>query len=331
METADGLDRAVWDLAASELGLHGLAVPDEFGGSGAGVVEQLVVAEEVGRALLCAPYFGSVGLAANALVLAGDKAAAKDLLPGIADGSVIAALAVTEDDGSWEPGGATARAERSAGGHSLDGAAADLFMVSARTEAGLRLFAVAADAPGVTRTPLETLDRTRKQVRLQFSGAEARLIGQEGGAEPVLSRTLDVGLALLSAELVGVAQQCLDTTVEYAKIRSQFGRKIGSFQAVKHRLADRLLAVESARVAVYEAGRAAAEDSGALPVAAAAAKAVASEAAVFCATESIQLHGGIGSTWEHDAHLYHRRAHANALLFGDATHQRERLSGLLGI
>jgi acyl-CoA dehydrogenase len=213
----------------------------------------------------------------------------------------------------------------------LDGMAADLFLVSARTDAGLTLFAVPARAPGLTRTALQTLDRTRKQARLEFAAVDAVLVGADGGAEPVLAHTFDLGRTLLSAELVGVAQWCLDTTVDYAKLRTQFGRRIGSFQAVKHRLADMLLAVESARVTVYEAARVAVEEPDVLPVAAAAAKAIASESAVFCATETIQLHGGIGFTWEHDAHLYYRRAHADALLFGDATRQRERLAALLGV
>ncbi|MEU7814008.1 acyl-CoA dehydrogenase family protein [Pseudonocardia sp. NPDC049154] len=338
METTDGLDRAVWAIAAGELGLQGLALPEEYGGGDAGIVEQVLVSEEAGRAVYAAPYLGTT-LAADAILRADDGAAAKDLLPGIGDGSVIAALAVTEDDGSWEPGAATVRAERTARGFALtghknfvlDGMAADLFVVSARTEAGLALFAVRADAAGLTRTALETLDRTRKQARLELAGVEARLIGEDGAAEAVLAGTRDLALTLLSAELVGTAQWCLDTTVEYAKMRTQFGRRIGSFQAVKHRLADMLLGLESARAAVYEAARVAVEDPAALPVAAAAAKAVASDAATFAATETIQLHGGIGFTWEHDAHLYYRRAHADALLFGDATRQRERLAVLLGI
>lgn len=335
METPEGLDRSVWGRMAGELGLHGLAIPEEFGGSGFGLVEQLVVAEETGRALLVAPYFGSIVLVANALVTAADTAAAKELLPGLADGSRIAALAVTEDSGSWALTESTVTAAGGVlSGHKsfvLDGAAADLFLVSARTEQGLGLFAVEATASGLRRQPLVTLDPTRKQVRLTFDAVAARPVGEPDGAAAALAHTVDLGLALLSAELVGSAQAVLDMTVEYTKTRTQFSRRIGSFQAVKHRLADMLVAVESARVAAYEAVRVAVEAPAQLPAAAAMAKAAASEAAVFCATESIQLHGGIGFTFEHDAHLYYRRAHSSALLFGDANRQKERLASLLDI
>jgi alkylation response protein AidB-like acyl-CoA dehydrogenase len=338
METSEGLDRDVWHRMATELGLHGLAVPEEYGGAGFGVVEQLVVFEETGRSLLCAPYFGSVGLATTALLAAEDAAAAKDLLPGLAEGQTIATLAFTEDDGSWDPDATALRADVSGDSWALtgaksfvvDGAVADLYLVVGRTDRGLSIFAVDAGAPGLQRTPLETLDLTRKQVRLVFDGTPARLVGEDGAGRDILERTLDVAATLLAAEQVGGAQACLDMTVEYAKIRTQFGRKIGSFQAVKHRCADMLVAVESARSAAYHAGWAAANAPAELPVAAAMAKAVASETYVFCATETIQLHGGIGFTWEHDAHLYYRRAHSTALLLGDATYHRQLLARRLG-
>jgi alkylation response protein AidB-like acyl-CoA dehydrogenase len=339
MDTPEGVDRDVWNRMANQLGLHGLAVPDEHGGAGFGPVEQVIVFEETGRALLCAPYFGTVALATTALLAADDAAAAKDLLPGLADGQTIATLAFTEDDGSWDPDATTLRADVSddawtltgAKSFVIDGAVAELFLVIARTDRGLSLFAVDAGAAGLQRTQLETLDLTRKQVRLVLDGTPARLIGADGAGGEILARTLDVAATLLAVEQVGGAQACLDMTVAYAKIRTQFGRKIGSFQAVKHRLADMLVAVESARSAAYHAGWAAAQAPAELPVAAAMAKAVASEAYVFCATETIQLHGGIGFTWEHDAHLYYRRAHSTALLLGDASYQRELLARRLGI
>ena len=339
METPEGIDRDVWHRMAAQLGLHGLAIPEEHGGAGFGPVEQVVVFEETGRALLCAPYFGTVALATTALLAADDAAAAKDLLPGLAEGRTVATLAFTEDDGSWDPEAISLRAEAADGSWALtgaksfviDGAVADLFLVVARTDRGLSLFAVDATAPGLQRTPLETLDLTRKLVRLSFDGTPAQLVGEEGSGRRILERTLDVAATLLAVEQVGGAQAVLDMTVEYAKLRTQFGRKIGSFQAVKHRLADMLVAVESARSAAYHAGWAAADAPDELPVAAAMAKAVASEAFVFCATEAIQLHGGIGFTWEHDAHLYYRRAHSSALLLGDATYHRELLAQRLGI
>ena len=339
METQDGIDWDVWRQMATQLELLGLGVPEEYGGSGFGPVEQLVVFEEAGRVLLCAPFFGTVALAIPALLAADDAAAAKDLLPGLANGSTVATLAFTEEDGDWNPAATRLQAEAAGDGWTLtgsksfviDGAAAGLFLVLARTEAGLSLFAVPADAPGLRRERLETLDLTRKQVRLFFDGTPARLIGTDGAAQPVLERTLDLAAVLLAAEQVGGAQVCLDTTVEYAKIRTQFGRKIGSFQAVKHRCADMLVAVESARSAVYQAAWTAADSPQELPVAATMAKAVASEAYTFCAAETIQLHGGIGFTWEHDAHLYYRRAHSTALLLGDPAYQRELLAQRLGI
>ena len=339
METEDGIDWDVWRQMATQLELHGLAVPEQYGGSGFGPVEQLVVFEEAGRALLCAPFFGTVALAIPALLAADDPAAAKDLLPGLADGSTVAALAFTEEDGDWDPAATRLRAEAAAddwrltGSKSfvIDGVIAGLFLVVARTEAGLSLFAVPADAPGLRRERLGTLDLTRKQARLFFDGVKARLVGADGAAQPVIERTLDLAAVLLAAEQVGGAQACLDLTVEYAKIRTQFGRKIGSFQAVKHRCADMMVAIESARSAVYHAAAAAADSPDELPVAAAMAKAVASEAYTFCAAETIQLHGGIGFTWEHDAHLYYRRAHSTALLLGDPAYHRELLARRLGI
>jgi alkylation response protein AidB-like acyl-CoA dehydrogenase len=339
METSDGVDRDVWSQMATQLELHGLGVPEEYGGSGFGPMEQLVVFEEAGRALLCAPFFGTVALAIPALLAADDVAAAKDLLPGLVNGSDIAALAFTEENGDWNPAATRLIAAPRGGGWTLtgvksfviDGVAAGLFLVTARTGAGISLFAASADAPGLRREPLETLDLTRKQARLVFDGTPARLIGAEGTGGAVVERTLDVAAVLLAAEQIGGAQACLDMTIAYVKVRSQFGRPIGSFQAVKHRCADMLVAVEAARSAVYQAAASAAQSPRELPAAAAMAKAMASEAYTFCAAETIQLHGGIGFTWEHDAHLYYRRAHSTALLLGDPAYHRELLARRLGI
>ena len=180
--------------------------------------------------------------------------------------------------------------------------------MAGRTGKGVSLFAVEPDAAGLTRTPLATMDQTRKQARIEFSGTPARLVGEEGGAGPALSRTLDLAAVALAAEQVGGAQRCLDMAVDYAKTRIQFGRPIGSFQAIKHKCADMLLEVESAKSAAYYAGWAAAEDSEELPVVASLAKSYCSEAYFHAAAENIQIHGGIGFTWEHDAHLYFKRA-----------------------
>jgi alkylation response protein AidB-like acyl-CoA dehydrogenase len=338
MATSDGYDDAVWQTLAEQLGLVGLAVPAAYGGGGATFVEQALVFEEMGRALLCAPYLSTVGLAVPALLACDDPAAANELLPGIADGTTCATLAVTEDDGRWEPDTVTTTATRAAGGYVLNGAkcfvldghTADLLLVLARSGNGLSLFAVGADAPGLTRTPLETLDQTRKQARIVFDATPGRLVGAEGAGGEVVARALDHAAVAVAMELVGSAQRCLDMSVDYAKVRVQFGRKIGSFQAIKHKCADMLVAVESARSAAYHAAWAAVHAPDELQVAAAMAKAMASEAATFCAAENIQVHGGIGFTWEHDAHLYYRRAHSSSVLLGDPAFHRERLAALLG-
>jgi alkylation response protein AidB-like acyl-CoA dehydrogenase len=339
METQEGYDPAVWTQMGSQLGLQGLTIPEEFGGSGFGYVELLVVLEEMGRRLLCAPFFTSVGLAANALLTSGDDAAKKEYLPGIASGQTIATLAITEENGRWDFGGIGLRAAKSGGCHVLDGhktfvldgSTASLILVVARTNAGVSLFAVDGAAPGLTRTGLPTLDMTRKLARLEFSGTPARLVGSDGTAEGGLSTTLDLAAVALAAEQVGGAQACLDMAVQYAKDRVQFGRAIGSFQAIKHKCADMLLQVESARSAAYYAAWAAADDSDELPVVASLAKAYCSEAYFSTAAENIQIHGGIGFTWEHDAHLYFKRAKADELLFGDPTYHRELLAQRIGI
>jgi alkylation response protein AidB-like acyl-CoA dehydrogenase len=212
-----------------------------------------------------------------------------------------------------------------------DGHAAGLILVVATTDAGLSLFAADGGAVGLTRASLPTLDQTRKLARLEFSGVTARLIGAPGDAAAMLDRTLDVAAIALAAEQLGGAQRTLDLTVDYAKVRHQFGRPIGSFQAIKHRCADLLLEVESLRSAVQYAAAAVAEGSPEVPVLAPLLKAYASETYFHVAAESIQIHGGIGFTWEHDAHLYFKRAKASELFLGDASYHRERLAARIGL
>ncbi|HXR53431.1 MAG TPA: acyl-CoA dehydrogenase family protein [Acidimicrobiales bacterium] len=339
METEEGYDPAVWSQMADQLGLQSLTIPEEYGGSGFSYVELIVILEEMGSALLCAPYFSTVALAANALLTSGDDAAKKDLLPGLASGETIGTLAITEDNGRWDFEGIALQATESKGGWTLDGHksfvldghTANLILVAARTGAGLSLFAVEGDAAGLTRTALPTMDQTRKQARLVFESTPARLIGIDGGAADGLTKTLDLAAVALAAEQVGGAQHCLDSSVDYAKNRIQFGRPIGSFQAIKHKCADMLLEVESAKSAAYYAGWAAAEDSDELPVVASLAKSYCSEAFFHAAAENIQIHGGIGFTWEHDAHLYFKRAKSSELLFGDPAYHRELLAQRIGI
>ena len=339
METAEGYDPGVWSQMSDQLGLQGLAIPEEQGGQGFGFVELGIVLEEMGRALLCAPFFSSVVLAANLLLVSGDAEAQARHLPGIASGETIATVALTEDAGRWDEAGITLRAARSGAGHVLtghktyvlDGMVADLLLVPARTDAGTSIFAVQSDAAGLTRTPLSTMDLTRKQARIELDGAAGELVGADGGGWPILSKTLDLAAVGLANEQVGGAQRVLETSVQYARDRIQFGRPIGSFQAIKHKCADLLVEVESAKSAAYYGSWCAQEDSDELPVVASLAKAYCSDAYFHAAGECIQIHGGIGFTWEHPAHLYFKRAKTTELLLGDPTYHRELLAQRIGI
>ncbi|MBM3692144.1 MAG: acyl-CoA dehydrogenase [Actinobacteria bacterium] len=344
METTDGYDPAVWAQMANELGLQSLAIPEEFGGQGFTFVELGIVLEEMGRVLLCAPYFSSVVLAANAILNAGTDAQKAELLPGIAAGETIAALAFTEPNGKWDADGITMEAVGGGDAYTLtgtkhfviDGHTADTIVVVARQagttgEDGIGFFVVAGDAAGLTRTPLATMDQTRKQARLDFAGVAATPLGTVGAGWPALSKTLDQAAVAMANESIGGAQKCLEMAVEYAKVRVQFGRPIGSFQAIKHKCADMLLEVESGKSAAYYAAWAAGEDNEELPVVASLAKAYVSDAYFHAAAENIQIHGGIGFTWEHDAHLYFKRAKSSEILLGDATYHRELLAQRIGI
>jgi alkylation response protein AidB-like acyl-CoA dehydrogenase len=339
METRDGFDREVWAQVSSQLSLPGLAIPEEYDGAGFGYVDLAVVFEEMGRALFCGPYFATVALAANALLASGDEDAKKDLLPGIARGETIATLAVTEQDGAWREASITTSATLGDDGWQLtgtkefvvDGHVADLLLVAAQSPAGLSLFAVESSARGLERELLHTLDETRKLARLQFCDTPARLIGTDGAAWAILDRVLDLAAVALSLEAVGGAQRCLEMAVDYAKVRIQFGRPIGSFQAVKHRCADLLVEVEGAKSAAYYAAWCAAELNDELSVSASLAKAYCTEAFASAAADNIQVHGGIGFTWEHPAHLYLKRAKSAELLLGDPATHRDRLGVRLGI
>jgi alkylation response protein AidB-like acyl-CoA dehydrogenase len=331
MQTEQGYDPQTWAQLAGQLGLQGLAIPEKYGGSGAGPVELAIACEEMGRALLCAPYFATAVLASRALLASGDQAAAEEFLPSLADGTTIATLAVCEDDGAWTTDGLQTRARRSGDGYVLDGRksfvldghVAGLVLVVAQADGGPSLFAVQGDADGLARRLVETLDMTRKQAALELNAVPARLIGAEGSAAGVVAQTLRDSVVALAAEQVGGAQRCLDMSVEYAKIRMQFGRPIGSFQAIKHMCADMLLEVESARSAAYYAAWAAEEQSEELPLVSSLAKAFCSEVYFRAAADNIQIHGGIGFTWEHDAHLYYRRAKSTELMLGTPQEHRE--------
>ena len=339
METEAGYDAAVWSQMGEQMGLQGLIVPEEFGGSGYSYVELGIVLEEMGRSLLCAPFFSTVVLAANTLIHSGDDAAKAAHLPGIASGETIATVAFTEPSGKWDESGITLEASGSGSDFTLngtksfvlDGHTAGLIIVAARTAKGVSLFTVAGDAAGLTRTALSTMDQTRKQAKLEFSNTPATLLGTEGEGWAVLNTVLDLAAVGLAAEQVGGAQKVLEMAVEYAKVRVQFGRPIGSFQAIKHKCADMLLEVESAKSAAYYGMWCAAEMNDELPSVASLAKAYCSEAYFHATAENIQIHGGIGFTWEHPAHLYFKRAKSSELLFGDPTYHRELLAQRIGI
>ena len=339
METEAGFDAAVWSQMGEQMGLQGLIVPEEFGGSGYSYVELGIVLEEMGRSLLCAPFFSTVVLAANTLIHSGDDAAKAAHLPGIAAGETIATVAFTEPSGKWDEAGITMEASGSGSDWTLngtkmfvlDGHTANLIIVAARTGKGVSLFTVAGDAAGLTRTALSTMDQTRKQAKLEFSNTPATLLGAEGEGWNILNSVLDLAAVGLAAEQVGGAQKVLEMAVEYAKVRVQFGRPIGSFQAIKHKCADMLLEVESAKSAAYYGMWCAAEMNDELPSVASLAKAYCSEAYFHATAENIQIHGGIGFTWEHPAHLYFKRAKSSELLFGDPTYHRELLAQRIGI
>lgn len=347
METDSGVDEELWIRMAQELGWQAMIIPEEYGGAGFGYIELIVLMEEMGRAVVAAPFFSTVCLAANTFLVAGTEEQKQEFLPGIADGTRIATLALTEESGRWDADGVTATYSKNGGDYTLngkkmyvvDGHTANTIIVAARAdgssgEDGVSLFVVDSESPGLSRRALQTMDQTRKQAEVSLDGvnvAASAVVGEEGNAWPAITKVMDLASVALAAEQVGGAQMCLDMSVDYAKVRVQFGRPIGSFQAIKHKCADMLVEVESARSAAYYAGWAAREDNEELPVTAPLAKAYCSEAFFHCAAENIQIHGGIGFTWEHDAHLYFKRAKSSELMLGDPSYHRELLAQRIGL
>lgn len=333
MEGPDGFDRNLWRRMAGELGLAGLVVPEEHGGSGAGHVERCVVAEELGRALVPSPFLSSAVLAVDTLLALGDAEAQAELLPELCSGELVAAVAggvLGSDDGviaTWRGGtwlldGRTSPV--------LSGEGADVVLVHAATDRGSGWFLVSAGATGLNRTSLRTLDPTFRMARLDFSSVPARLLATEDAAG-VLAKVEDLAALALIADSVGGMGRALEMTVDYAKVRVQFGRAIGSYQGVKHVCADMYCACEQAISVLRHAAWVADNDPEQLPLATAAAKVFVSPAYFQTAADTIQLHGGIGYTWEHDAHLHYKRAKTAELLLGSADRARARLADLLGI
>jgi alkylation response protein AidB-like acyl-CoA dehydrogenase len=337
MDTERGYDTGVW-TGLAQLGALGLVVPEELGGAGAGHVERAVVAEELGRALTPVPFLASAVLATDVLLALDDDAARTELLPRLATGELVGTVAVAEGGGAWDhTGGATTATERG-GRWELDGVktpvlagdTADLVLVLARTPGGPGWFAVEGDAAGLTRTRLTALDPTRRLAKLAFAGTPARRLTTTDAAA-ALDVVADLAAVALAAEQVGVMEQALEVTVDYAKVRVQFGRPIGSYQAVKHGCADMYSSWEHAVSVLRYATWTADQDRAELPLAAALAQTYIGPACFEAATGMVQYHGGIGYTWEHDAHLYYKRAKSAELLLGPPALHRARLADRLGV
>ncbi len=339
MEDERGCDPALWKKMA-ELGWTGLVIPEEYGGAGLNYVDLVLVMEEMGRVVLPSPFIWTT-MVAEALIRAGSDAQKKALLPKIASGDQIATIAWLEPSASWDAPSITLSARPDGSNCTLDGTKlfvsdahlADCILVATRTggsgEDGITLFALEAKRPGITITPLKTMDQTRKLSEVKFTGVKATpadLVGEIGKGWPILAAIIDRGKVMLAAEMIGGAQKVLDLTVEYAKVRAQFGRPIGSFQAVQHKAANMMIDVEGAKSAIYYASWAVSNNVPDAPVAAAVAKAAASDAFRRVSADGIQLHGGIGFTWDHDLHIYFKRAKSSEFTFGDATYNRELIA-----
>jgi alkylation response protein AidB-like acyl-CoA dehydrogenase len=337
MEAEAGYDPALWKRLA-DMGVVGLVVEADFGGVGAGPVELELVMEEAGAALLCSPLLASGVLAAELLRALGDTAAKQRLLHGIAAGTTIATVALTGDRGSWTPEGVEATAKPAGEAWAIDGLAsyvihgqnADVLLVLAQAPDGLAVFEIAGGSAGVTVEPLPTFDHTLRLAKIRFAGAAARRLDAAGPVWGAVQQALDLALVALAGEQAGGARRCLDFTVEYAKSRIQFGRAIGSFQAIKHMAADLLLETESAISAARNAAARLAEGAPDAEQAIALAAFACADAFSTTTATSVQMHGGIAFTWVHPAHIYLRRARADAQLFGTPAFHRERYLTALG-
>jgi len=346
METPEGISPDLWTKLA-EQGWLGLVYPEAYDGMGLGLVDLVVLMEEMGRAVVPGPYFSAVLLGGLAIAEAGSEAQKKEWLPKIAAGDRRVALAWMEPSAQLGPAGVTLTAVEKGGRYTLSGTklfvhdahTADALVVAARTRPGagadgVSLFLLPKGTRGLEVTLLPTMDQTRKLCEVSLSdvsvGADA-LLGAAGAGWTPLARVLDRATVALCAEMCGGAQKVLDMTVEYAKIRQAFGRPIGSYQGVKHRAADMLVDVENSKSITYYAAWALDEGAAEAPLAVSMAKAYVSDAYRRVAAAGIQLHGGIGFTWEHDLHLYFTRAPGSEFTFGDATHHRERVAQLVNL
>ena len=330
MASSEGYDPAVWEQLCGEVGLAGTHIPEEYGGVGFGPVELGIVSEEMGRHLYCGPFFASSVMAGYALLNGATETHKTAILPGIASGDQIATL-VLDNLNNPEKVGAALKANEK---HVVSGVApividahiADVLIVAASTAEGLGLYLVKADAAGLTITPQEALDPTRKLSRVSFNEVSAERIG--GLTEALLNRTWDEICSVLAHEMIGGAQYLFESTLEYTKVRVQFGRPIGSFQALKHRCADLLMELEFAKAAIHHAAFCLAAGDGD-PYVASMAKAMASDTYMEAARAGVQLRGGIGFTWEEDTHLWFKRAKSSEVFMGSAHMHRERMMTMI--
>lgn len=351
MATEAGFDANLWHRICNELCFQSITIPEEFGGMGLGFVELAAVLEPMGRVLLCSPFFSTVCLGVNALLVAGTQAQKETWLPKIAAGETTATLAYTGNNGGWDAQAVQAIYTKTNSGYQLngslryvpDGHTSDLLLIAARaensrgTEDGISLFVVPANTTGITRTYLPTMDQTRKQAQIELKNVDVAsdaLMNTEGKAWPALEKILQLACVAVAAEQMGGAQQILDMTVAYTKERVQFGRVIASYQAIKHKAADMMLKTEVARSAVYYAACVAQEAlfdgdktiAAQLLEASSMAKAYCSDAYFFNAGNAIQLFGGVGFTWEYDVHLYFKRAKSTETFLGNAAYHREKIA-----
>ena len=351
MDTEQGYDSELWSRICGEMYWQAIHIPEAYGGMGLGYVEVVAMMEQMGRYLLCAPFFSTVCLAANALLLAGNEEQKTQWLGQLCAGELTATLAFNGGSSDWDAGSVSATWRREGDSYVLngdyryviDGHSADLLIVAAREEGtsgeqGISLFLLPADTAGVSRQWLPSMDQARKQAAVQLDGVVmpgGALMGESGQAWTALAQVIDLATIALAAEQVGGCQQLLDMTVEYTGERVQFGRTIASFQAVKHKAADMMLKTEVARSAVYYGACVAQEAleggplAGELAEAASVAKSYCSDAYFSIAGDSIQLFGGVGFTWEYDVHLYFKRAKSSEHLLGNGALHRERLAALL--
>jgi alkylation response protein AidB-like acyl-CoA dehydrogenase len=346
MEDDRGFTDDLWKKMA-DLGWMGLILPEEHGGAGLDFVDLIVVLEEMGRVVLPGPFFSTVVLGGVTLLESGSAAVKEEFLPRLASGDLRLSLAQLEPNARWDAEGVQLEARGNGKGYKLSGTklfvpdahTADLLVVAGRVPGsqgtdGVGLFLVDARAAGVTTSLLKTMDQTRKlcEVELRDVAVPAeRVLAAPGEGWKLLDRVVDRGKVGLCAEMCGGAQRVLEMSVDYAKVREQFGRPIGSFQAIQHKCANMLVETESSKSATYYAAWAVANDVAEAPLAAAMAKAYCSDAYRHVAGEGIQIHGGIGFTWEHDMHIYFKRAKGSEFTFGDATFNRERVAQLIDL